>query len=230
MNGQTAKSEREQQPCPVLIVLGPPGAGKGTQCRRLVNSLGIPHISTGDILRDHIRQNTNLGRRVKGIIEAGELVPDAMVLDMLFQRIIQADCARGFILDGCPRTYTQAESLDLSLSKLSHRPSARVIRLVVSQSVLLKRLAARHICPSCGKGYNGSIHSPRTPGHCDLDGALLVAREDDRKATVLERLQIYQDQISPIIKHYSKRNSVLEIDGDRVVEDVTVEILSMMVF
>lgn len=213
----------------VLILLGPPGAGKGTQCKRLVEALQIPHVSTGDILRDNVRRGTELGCRVKGIMDAGGLVPDALILDMLGERITQSDCSGGFVLDGFPRTREQAESLDQYLSTVSG-PAALVVRLTVPQPSLLKRLSTRHICPSCGAGYSSSVQPPRAPGQCDVDGSSLMAREDDREETILERLRIYEQQISPIVGHYSQNDAVLEVDGNRPVEEVTAEIQRVIRF
>lgn len=220
--------ETKGQPHRVLIVLGPPGAGKGTQCKKVAETLRIPHISTGEILRDHVRRATATGRRVKSIMESGDLVPDSLVLSMLAERITQGDCANGFILDGFPRTREQAESLDLYLSARNRTVAPLVIRLVVPQVSLLKRLASRHICPTCEASYSETIQPPRVWGKCDVDGTPLTARLDDRRETALERLRVYEEQISPIIAHYKKCDSALEIDGDRLVDDVTIEILRII--
>jgi adenylate kinase len=209
----------------VLILLGPPGAGKGTQCKRLAKALQIPHVSTGDLLRDNVRRDTGLGRRVKQIMDAGCLVSDVLIMDMLGQRIEQSDCAGGFILDGFPRNRKQAEALDIYLAALNQRSSLLVLRLVVPQRALLTRLAARHICLFCGAGYSSSAQAPRVAGRCDFDGSSLIVREDDRRETILERLRIYEQQISPIVCHYSQHDAVLEVDGDRPVDEVTAGLL-----
>ena len=215
----------------ILILLGPPGAGKGTQCKALAEALRIPHISTGDILRDNDRRDTELGRDVRKIMKNGNLVPDILMLNMLAARIAGVDCAGGFILDGFPRTQDQAESLDLHLSKqvgLEQRSQPFVIRLVVGGRSLLNRIAGRQICPACRTIYGTYLCRPCVSGKCDVDGAGLVVREDDREETILERLRIYEQQILPIVEHYSKHGSVREIDGDRVADDVTAEILRAM--
>jgi adenylate kinase len=220
------KDENEGQV--VLIVLGPPGAGKGTQCKMLAGVLRVPHISTGDILRDNICRDTRLGRGVKKIMEDGRLVPDDHVMNMLIERIEEGDCAGGFVLDGFPRTPEQAALLDLCLSEQEDKKQSSrqlVVRLVVSQHCLLKRLAGRQICPVCQTVYGIHQHQPRTPGKCDADGCSLIARQDDREKTIAERLRNFEEQISPIIAHYAKHGCVLEIDGDRSAHEVTSGIL-----
>ena len=159
-------------------------------------------------------------------MDSGSLVPDTLVLDMLSERIAQPDCGRGLILDGFPRNRGQAEWLDLCLNGLNQRSTPLVIRLAVSLPSLLRRLAARSICPVCGVGYSTSVRPPRVPGKCDGDGSPLVARKDDREETILERLRIHEPQISPIVGHYSEHDAAWDIDGDRSVEEVTAEILS----
>jgi adenylate kinase len=216
----------EQVPM-VLILLGPPGAGKGTQCQKLAAALRIPHISTGDILRAHVRQDTEVGRRVKAIMDEGNLVSDALVWEMLSDRIGQSDCARGFLLDGFPRTPEQAESLDSHLlgNGPKRHPHLIVVRLVVSQKSLLQRLSGRQVCPSCGVGYSAHLRHAQVEGKCDIDGTPLIIRADDRAAVTIERQRVYESQIIPILGYYSKRGAVLEIDGDRPAPAVTEEIL-----
>jgi adenylate kinase len=195
----------------------------------LVEALRIPHISTGDILRAHVRRDTEVGRRVKGIMDEGNLVSDALVWEMLSDRIAQSDCARGFLLDGFPRTREQAESLDSYLSLCNgpkRNPHPIVIRLVVSQKSLLQRLAGRQVCPSCGTGYSAHLRPSKVAAVCDIDGATLMIRGDDRAAVTFERQRVYESQIVPILSHYSKRDAVLEIDGDRPAPAVTQEILN----
>lgn len=212
----------------VLIVLGPPGAGKGTQCRMLAGKLRVPHISTGEILRENIRRDSQLGRHVKAMMEEGRLVPDDLVVNMLIERIDEADCGDGFVLDGFPRTREQAALLDLCLSAQTdaRRHSQRlVVRLIVSKRCLLKRLAGRKVCPVCQTVYGIHQHQPRMAGICDADGSHLITRRDDREETIAERLRIFDEQIFPIVDHYARWGCVLQIDGDRPVDEVTTGIL-----
>jgi adenylate kinase len=212
----------------VLILLGPPGAGKGTQCKKLVESLHTPHISTGDILRDNIRRETELGRKVQEVMASGRLVSDDLVLKMLADRTQAEDCSRGFLLDGFPRTPAQAKMLDDFLAERTRDGvscSLLVIRLVVNQPTLLKRLSGRQHCPACRKIYSADLRPPQLPGLCDFDGSKLVIREDDREETILKRLCIYEQQISPIVEHYTRVGGVAEIDGDRLVEEVSADII-----
>ncbi|HSS97029.1 MAG TPA: nucleoside monophosphate kinase [Terriglobales bacterium] len=209
----------------ILILLGAPGAGKGTQCARLAQSLVVPHISTGNILRDHIERRSDLGVRIKTIVETGGLVPDGLMLDLLDERLKKSDCATGFILDGLPRTFEQAVALDSRLHPLYKGTSPLVVRLIVSEYSLLRRLEARRICPSCGESYSNYLEHVKTPGICEHDGATLVARSDDGPATVHRRLLRYQEKISPIVEHYSRNNVLITIDGDQPAHRVTTEIL-----
>lgn len=183
-----------EQPAPiVIVVLGPPGAGKGTQSSMLANLLLLPHISIGSLLRSYARDGSEVGLRLRGMMALGSLVPDNLVLDVLATRISKPDCARGLILDGCPRT------------------------LVVA------RLSGRRICSYCGATYHLGTQPPRVSGECDFDGSALTLREDDRKATVLKRLQIYQHETAPILSHYAEKASLLEVDGERPKENIAQE-------
>lgn len=208
----------------VLVILGAPGAGKGTQCARLAQTLAIPHVSTGNILRNHINRRSDLGVCVKEIVDIGGLVPDSLMLDVLDQRIRHSDCAEGFILDGFPRTQAQAVALD-SRHAASGKIATLAIHLIVSEGALLGRLAARQVCPSCGVSYGDCGEPPKTLGICDLDGSTLVVRVDDVADTVRRRLLNYQQQISPIIEHYSSCGALLTVDGDQATHSVTAEVL-----
>jgi adenylate kinase len=215
----------------VPIVLGPPGAGKGTQCKRLSEALQVPHISTGDLLREHIRKGTPLGAKVKRTIERGNLVPDSLIWEMLQERIGRSDCRQGFVLDGFPRTASQAERFDAYLAQhksARHSLLPLVVRLAVDNSVLLRRLTGRRVCPKCASVFHIEFGAPQVPGHCDHDGAELFIRDDDRETTIRERLRVYEREISPILQHYGNDGRILEIAGDRPVEQVTEEILEAM--
>jgi adenylate kinase len=212
----------------LLILLGPPGAGKGTQCSRLADMLEIPTVSTGDMLRDHVRRLTPLGQQVREILDTGGLVCDSLIVDMIADRIGYADCSRGLIHDGFPRTRDQAESLDGLLRSGRTRWNVLVVHLIVSNTSVLERLASRQICPVCCTVYGSAATSPRVSGVCDADGSALAVRSDDRRETVLQRLKVYGDQIAPILDHYAHRTGVLEVDGDLPIDEVTAEILSRL--
>ena len=209
-----------------IILLGPPGAGKGTQAKAIVARFGIPQISTGDILRENRAQGTELGKRAAAIMDRGELVPDELVCDMVAARLAQSDCARGFILDGFPRTVKQAEWLDGLLAKsAASTPAPVVISLKVDYNDILRRLAGRRSCPACGRIYNVYFQPPRVPDVCDVDGSKLVARQDDSEAVISERLKAYEKQTLPLADYYRRRGRLREVSGDASVEQVTAEIL-----
>ena len=209
-----------------IILLGPPGAGKGTQAKAIVARFGIPQISTGDILRENRAQGTELGKRAAAIMDRGELVPDELVCDMVAARLAQPDCARGFILDGFPRTVKQAEWLDGLLAKsAASTPAPVVISLKVDYNDVLRRLAGRRSCPACGRIYNVYFQPPRVPDVCDVDGSKLVARQDDSEAVISERLKAYEKQTLPLADYYRRRGRLREVSGDASVEQVTAEIL-----
>jgi adenylate kinase len=215
-----------------IIMLGPPGAGKGTQAKLLAENYGIPQISTGDILRDNVGRKTGLGMKAKDIMERGDLVPDELVCDMVADRLLQPDCLRGFILDGFPRTVRQAEWLDTQLEKMRAGKDERgqkacappvVIQLVVEYNRLLQRLTGRRSCPTCGLIYNVYYQPPKVPGICDVDGAPLVARKDDAEEVITERLKAYERLTLPLVDYYRTRGRLIEVDGDQPVEAVTAQ-------
>jgi adenylate kinase len=173
-----------------LILLGPPGAGKGTQAKQLARLYGVPHLSTGDMLRDHVSRGTELGRKAKPIMERGELVPDEIVLGMVEERIAQPDCAGGFVFDGFPRTLAQAKALDQILERARMGPPL-VFHFVVDTKLLFRRLTGRRMCKIGGEIYNIYEHPPKVPGRCDNDGGELVQRPDDREDVIRERLPAY---------------------------------------
>ncbi|HWR37738.1 MAG TPA: adenylate kinase [Clostridia bacterium] len=214
-----------------VILFGAPGAGKGTQAKNIAAVYGIPQISTGDILRANVAQSTALGREAKEIMARGELVPDSLVCAMVSERLTHADCARGFILDGFPRTVPQAEWLDAELEgKVFDKEHARamppiVIQIKVEYNSLLQRLTGRRSCPACGRIYNVHLQPPRVADICDVDGSKLVTRHDDCEDVISGRLKEYESQTLPVAEYYRKRKRLIEVDGDQSVEIVTKEAL-----
>lgn len=212
-----------------VILLGAPGAGKGTQAKRISERYGIPQISTGDLLRDNISRGTALGKEAQGRMDRGELVPDELVCQMVASRLAQPDCVRGFILDGFPRTVSQAEWLDQYLA--GHHVSERerggnapvVIQFAVEYNQLLQRLTGRRTCPTCGRIYNVHTQPPLREGVCDLDGSALVTRKDDRDDVILERLRTYELQTLPLVNYYRQRNRLREVDGGRAPDQITTD-------
>jgi adenylate kinase len=195
-----------------LIFLGPPAAGKGTQAKRLAAEYGIPHISTGDILRAANKGGTYLGREAKRYMDRGALVPDDVMIGIIQERLQQSDCEPGFILDGFPRTIPQAEAL-AKLLKSMHSPLNYVVNMVVPVEEIVRRLGGRLTCQNCGRMFNLMLDPPKTPGRCDCCGGPLIQRIDDRIDTVHERLQVYQQSTQPLIEYYSARGLLTTIDG-----------------
>jgi adenylate kinase len=198
----------------VLILLGAPGAGKGTQAREIAKYFAIPHISTGDILREAVQKRTPLGLAAQAKMQAGELVPDDVVCKIIEERISKPDCGKGFILDGFPRTIPQAEFLDRLLLS-SGRGNPCVINLRVDRDVLMKRLTGRRVCPAGGEIYNIYYNPPKVPGTCDVDGSKLIQRADDNEETIVQRLEAYDKETSPLIKYYTAKNVLHDVDGNK---------------
>jgi adenylate kinase len=209
-------------PGPVLL-LGAPGVGKGTQAKLLMADYGIPQISTGDLFRANIANGTPLGKTAKSLLDKGILVSDDLVNDMVADRLAQPDTARGYILDGFPRTINQAEWLDAKLVSTSGTLPVVAISIVVSYDQLLKRITGRRISPA-GRIYNIYSNPPRVPGICDVDGSALVQRSDDSEAVFIERMKTFEAQTAPVIEHYRKQGRFVEVNGDQPVEQVTPEI------
>ena len=215
---------------PVLL-LGAPGAGKGTQSKKIMEIFGVPQISTGDLLRANVSQGTELGKRAKVIMEHGELVPDELVCNMVAERLLAPDCSRGFILDGFPRTVAQAQWLDHFLSRPAYqnlgcaRISPVVIEIAVGYNQLLQRLTGRRTCPTCGQIYNVYFQPPRVAETCDLDGSRLLTRKDDAEDVIGERLRAYERQTLPLTKFYQSKGQLRVIDGDREPDTVTEDTL-----
>jgi adenylate kinase len=195
-----------------LIFLGPPAAGKGTQAKRLAAECGIPHISTGDILRAASKGGTYLGREAKRYMDRGALVPDDVMIGIIQERLQQSDCAPGFILDGFPRTIPQAESL-AELLKSMNTPLDYVVNMEVPVEEILRRMNGRLTCQNCGRMYNLMLNPPQTPGRCDCCRGILSQRADDRIETVHERIGVYRQSTQPLIEYYSARGLLTTIDG-----------------
>jgi len=213
-------------------LLGPPGAGKGTQAKRIAERYSIPQISTGDLLREHVRNATTLGQLAKDIMARGELVPDELIYDMVAERLRQADCDPGFILDGFPRTAAQAGWLDAYLEhEFFDNPKRRqclpiVIRIDVDYNELLLRLTGRRTCPICGRIYNVHLQPPRVDELCDVDGSKLVIRNDDREDVIRERLFAYQEQTRPVADYFQQKGRLVAVDGNLPIDDVSARIFA----
>jgi adenylate kinase len=208
-----------------LILLGPPGAGKGTQAKMLTDRLNIPQISTGDILRAAVKEGTPMGIKAKSFMDAGSLVPDEVVVGIVQERLQKEDCANGFILDGFPRTVAQADALKDTLRALGKDVDA-VISLEVDVEALVERLNGRRTCKVCGKGYHIKFDPPRVDGKCDLCGGELFQRDDDREETIRKRLEVYRQQTSPLVSYYQNDGLLTRIDGMQKIGVVQEQILA----
>lgn len=208
------------------VLLGPPGAGKGTQASHLAGRYGVLHVATGDILRAHRREGTELGRTARSYLEAGELVPDRVVIDMVAERLSRDD-ATGFVLDGFPRTLPQGEALEELLADLG-RPLQRVLWLAVEEEEIVRRLTGRRTCPECKTSYHLDTHPPREDGVCDHCGVDLVQREDDREELVRHRLQVYRRETEPLLAFYRERGLLRDVDAVGPVADVTERALAAL--
>ncbi len=215
-----------------VILLGPPGAGKGTQSKQIVDRYGIPQISTGDLLRDHVARGTELGLEAKAIMARGELVPDELMYGIVACRLREPDCKRGFVLDGFPRTAAQAGWLDAFLEKEVFDKSEKcppvVIQLLVDYTQLVLRLAGRRSCPTCGRLYNIHFPPPLVDELCDVDGSKLVIRDDDREEVISGRLAAYETQTRQVVDYYRAQRRLVAINADRAMEEVTAHIFAVI--
>ena len=211
-----------------LILLGPPGAGKGTQAQRLQGSDGLVQLSTGDMLRAAVASGSEIGRLVETIIDAGELVPDDIMVSMIEQRIDEPDCAQGFLLDGFPRTLAQAEALDDMLRRKGRRLDA-VIEMAVDDAILVERIAGRFSCADCGAGYHRRFRPTAVEGVCDrCGGTEFIQRADDNEETVRTRLAAYHARTEPLLPYYRARGILNSVDGMAAIDDVTAEIRTVL--
>lgn len=210
-----------------FILFGAPGAGKGSQAVRLCKKFGIPQISTGDILRNAIKEKSELGLQVEKILERGELAPDALILKLIGNRLQQPDAKKGFILDGFPRTIPQAEGLTKLLNKLNIT-DIHVIKLKVEDDVICERLGKRRICESCGKDYNLASAPPPASGKCEKCGGNIIKRKDDNEQTIRKRLEVHRQQTSPVIDYYRDNGNLIPLDGKGHPDDIFVELLKVL--
>jgi adenylate kinase len=201
-----------------LVLLGPPGAGKGTQAKVLSKEYNIPHISTGDILREAVKTKTPIGLKAKVYMDKGELVPDDVVIEMVAQRVAKPDCENGFMLDGFPRTAAQAKALDATLAELK-RPVDLVLYFKTSVETIIQRLSGRRVCRICGENYHVKNIPPKVAGKCDKDGGELYQRDDDKEDTILNRIKVYDKTVPEIISYYEGKGMLRTVSGDFDVDE-----------
>ena len=207
-----------------FVLLGPPGAGKGTQAALVAELLGIAHVSTGNLFRENLENKTDLGILAKEFMDKGELVPDSVTISMVREHLAKEDCTAGAMLDGFPRTVAQAEALDGLLSE-SKAKIKKVLSIHVADDLLIERLSGRRICKMEGHAYHILHNPPRVEGRCDLDGSELIQREDDKAETVAQRLRVYHQQTAPLVDYYQAQGLLREVDGSKSIQVVTTEIL-----
>jgi adenylate kinase len=210
-----------------VVLLGPPGAGKGTQAQLISKELALPHISSGDLFREHLKAQTELGKLAKGYMDRGELVPDDVTIAMIRERLSRPDCAGGALLDGFPRTPPQAEALTKMLVDF-HGKVDVVPYINVREEILVERLSGRWTCRAQGHVFHEKYNPPREPGRCDIDGSELYQREDDKAETVINRIRVYFQQTMPLIEYYRQQGVLEEVDGDQPIERVSADILDVL--
>lgn len=207
-----------------IIFLGAPGSGKGTQAKIVSNLLSIPQISTGDILREAVKNQTEQGKLAKSYMDAGKLVPDEVVIGIIRERLAEADCAKGYILDGFPRNVAQAEALEVMLATMSKKID-RVLNLDVPDDILKVRLVGRRVCRKCGASFHLEFNKPKADGVCDYDGGELYQRSDDNEASVATRLETYHTQTKPLLDFYGRENILVAIDGNQDISKVQADLI-----
>ncbi|MDD3403133.1 MAG: adenylate kinase [Hespellia sp.] len=210
-----------------IIMLGAPGAGKGTQAKKIAAKYDIPHISTGDIFRANIKNGTELGKKAKTFMDQGLLVPDELVVDLVVDRVNQEDCSKGYVLDGFPRTIPQAEALDAALAKMNQKMDY-AINVEVPDENIVQRMSGRRACVDCGTTYHIVYAPTKQEGICDNCGGNLILRDDDKPETVQKRLGVYHDQTQPLIEYYTDKNILVEVDGTIDINDVFAEIVKVL--
>lgn len=210
-----------------IIMLGAPGAGKGTQAKRIAAKYGIPHVSTGDIFRANIKGGTELGKKAKEYMDQGKLVPDEITIGMLLDRIHEEDCKDGYVLDGFPRTIPQAESLTKALEEMGESIDY-AINVDVPDSAIVSRMGGRRACVNCGATYHVEFNPPKKEGVCDVCGEKLILRDDDKPETVQNRLTVYHEQTQPLIDYYTKAGVLVEVDGTMAMDDVFAAICKVL--
>lgn len=210
-----------------IVLLGPPGVGKGTQARVLSETSKLAHISSGDLFRENIKNQTKLGKQVKAILDKGELVPDDLTISMIRDRISKPDCQLGAILDGFPRTPAQAEALDEMLAEFNSEVKA-VPYITAAEAVLIERASGRWTCKAQGHIYHEKFNPPKQAGVCDIDGSKLYQREDDKAEVVSKRIRVYVEQTMPLVEYYRTAGKLIEIDGTKPVEQVTKDLLTAL--
>ena len=210
-----------------IILLGPPGAGKGTQAEVISKEMHLAHISSGDLFRENLKNQTELGKLAQGYMNRGELVPDDVTIAMVKDRLSRPDCVNGALLDGFPRTPAQADALAEMLGSLGQQV-ASVPYISVPAQELIERLGGRWTCPTCGRVYHEKYNPPKTPGLCDLDGTALIQRDDDKAETVERRIHVYMEQTSPLIDYYRQKGLLVEVDGTKSIDEVSRDILAAL--